>query len=71
MVWDGVDKNVDERGGGGGMNVPARVPLLPILVRDASGLDGGVPMDVPMRGEDGRLCVVDWNCADTGGTKAV
>jgi hypothetical protein len=34
-------------------------PLLPVLVRNVSDLDDGAPMDVPMCGEDGRLCVVD------------
>lgn len=36
-------------------------PLLPVVVvvRDASGFENGAaPIDVPMRGEDGRLCVV-------------
>ena len=60
MAWEDVDKNDEEERGGGGMDVPALVPLLPILVRDASGLDNGAPpIDAPMRGEDGRLCVVD------------
>jgi hypothetical protein len=59
MAWGDVDKNVEEEIGGGGMDMPVRVPLLPVLVRDVSGLDNWAPTVVPMRGEDGRLCVVD------------
>ena len=53
-----------------GMDTPARSsPLLPVLLRGVSVLDGGA---APMRGEDGRLRVVDCcDCADIGGTKAV
>jgi hypothetical protein len=42
------------------MGEPTRSsPLLPVVVRDVSGLDNGAaPIDVLMRGEDGRLCVV-------------
>lgn len=42
------------------MGEPTRSsPLLPVVVRDVGGLDNGAaPIDVPMRGEDGRLCVV-------------
>lgn len=70
-AWDVVDTNVEEVRGGGWIDTPARSPLLPVLVRDVSGLGAGAPMGVFMRGEDGRLCVVDCDCADIGGTKAV
>ena len=69
-AWD-VDANVEELKGGGGMDTPARSPLLPVLLRDVNGFGDGAPMGVPKRGEDGRLCVVDCDCADIGGTKAV
>lgn len=61
MEWDDVDASVEEERGGGAMDEPTRSnPLLPVVVRDVSGLDNGAapPIDVPMRGEDGRLCVV-------------
>jgi hypothetical protein len=56
-----VETNVEEeRGGGGGeTDTPARKPLLPVLLREVSGFNDGAPMDVPMRGEEGRLWVVD------------
>ena len=44
-----------------------RNPLFPAFVRGASV---GAPRDVPMRGDDGRLCVV-LDGAATGLTKAV
>jgi len=56
-----VDASVEEVRGGGAMDEPARSsPLLPVAAaRDVSGFDNGAaPIDVPMRGEDGRLCVV-------------
>ena len=61
MEWDDVDASVEEERGGGAMDEPTRSgPLFPVVVRDVSGLDNGAtPIDVPMRGEDGRLCVVD------------
>ena len=64
MEREDVDANAEEeRGAGAGaMGEATRSsPLLPVVevVRDASGLDdGAAPIDVPMRGEDGRLCVV-------------
>ena len=60
MEWDDVDASVEEERGGGAMEDPTRSnPLLPVVVRDVSGLDNGAALiDVPMRGEDGRLCVV-------------
>jgi len=60
VEWEDVDASVEEGRGGGAMDEPTRSsPLLPVVVRDVGGLDNGVaPMDVPMRGEDGRLCVV-------------
>lgn len=53
---------------GGGMDT-ARKPRLPEFVRDAGGLDDRGPSDVPMRGDDGRLCV-DEDGAETEGAKA-
>jgi hypothetical protein len=60
VEWDDVDASVEEERGGSAMDELARSsPLLPVVVRDVSGLDNGVaPIDVPKRGEDGRLCVV-------------
>jgi hypothetical protein len=60
VEWDDVDASVEEERGGGAMDEPTRrSPLLPVVVRDVSGFDNGAaPIDVPMRGEDGRLCVV-------------
>jgi len=57
MAREDVDANVEEVRGGGTMDPLGRSsPLLPVLVREVSGLDNGVaPMDVPIRGEDGRL----------------
>lgn len=56
-----VDASIEEVRGGGAMDeLTCSSPLLPVVVRDVSGLgDGAAPMDVLMRGEDGRLCVVD------------
>jgi hypothetical protein len=60
MVWEDVDASVEEERGGGGMGEPTRSsPLLPVAICDVSGLDNeAVPIGAPMRGEDGRLCVV-------------
>jgi hypothetical protein len=60
MEWEDVDACVEEVRGGGAMDeLICSSPLLPVLLRDVSGLDdGAAPIDVPMRGEDGRLCVV-------------
>lgn len=62
MEREDVDANVEEERGGGAMGEATRSsPLLPVVVvvRDASGFENGAaPIDVPMRGEDGRLCVV-------------
>jgi hypothetical protein len=44
-----------------------RNPLFPVVVR---GVSVGAPRDAPMRGDDGRLCVV-LDGAATGLTKAV
>ena len=57
---DDVDASVEEERGGGAMDEPTRSsPLPPVVARDDSGLDNGAaPIDVLMRGEDGRLCVV-------------
>jgi hypothetical protein len=68
-----VDVSVEEERGGGAMDEPTlSSPLLPVVVRDVSGLDiGAAPIDVPMRGEDGRLCVVGWDCADIEEAKVV
>jgi hypothetical protein len=49
-----VDANVEEVRGGGGMVLGARSPLPPAFVREVST---EVPRDVPMRGDEGRLCV--------------
>lgn len=59
MECDDVDASVEEEGGGGAMGEPTRSsPLLPVVVRDVSGLGNEAALiDVPMRGEDGRLCV--------------
>jgi len=59
MEWEDVGASVDEEGGCGEMDGPTRSgPLLPVVVRDVNGLDNGAtPIDVPIRGEDGRLCV--------------
>jgi len=53
--------NVEEERGGGAMDALARSnPLLPTLVCDVCGLDDrAAPTDELIRGEDGRLCVVD------------
>lgn len=61
MEREDVDVSVEEERGGGAMDEPTlSSPLLPVVVRDVSGLDiGAAPIDEPMRGEDGRLCVVD------------
>jgi len=59
MGWEDLDASVEEERVGGAMDELTRSsPLLPVVVRDVSGRDNGAaPIDVPMRGEGGRLCV--------------
>jgi len=68
IAREDVDANVEEVRGGGGIVVTApRNPLLPAFVRE---VDIWVPRVVPMRGDDGRLCV-EWDGAEIEETKAV
>jgi len=69
IAREDVDANVEEARGGGGIAVTAaaRNPLLPAFVRE---VDIWAPRVVPMRGDDGRLCV-EWDGAEIGEAKAV
>ena len=67
IAREDVDANVDEPRDGGGIVAGTRIPLFPVFVR---GVSVGATSDVPMRGDDGRLCVAG-DGAETGLTKAV